>query len=78
MFGVLLVPFVNCQMRSPPGSITVPSFDPWADAGYMGDYIVNVSDGSHQYFAWGDNRDRVTNFLWPTGRNDPNVYFARQ
>jgi hypothetical protein len=46
--------------------------------GYMGDYIANVSDGAHQYLAWGDNRDRVTNYLWPHGRNDPNVYFARQ
>jgi len=64
--------------QSFPGSITVPNFDPWADAGYMGDYIANVSDGSRQYFAWGDNRDRVTNFLWPNGRNDPNVYFAKQ
>jgi hypothetical protein len=64
--------------QSFPGTITVPNFDPWADAGYMGDYIANVSDGSHQYFAWGDNRDRVTNFLWPTGRADPNVYFAKQ
>ena len=69
---------VRVTSQSFPGSITVPNFDPWADAGYMGDYIANVSDGSHQYFAWGDNRDRVTNFLWPTGRNDPNVYFARQ
>ncbi|MEA2546976.1 MAG: hypothetical protein QOI09_2249, partial [Chloroflexota bacterium] len=33
---------------------------------------------THQYFAWGDNRDKVTNFLWPAGRNDPNIYFARQ
>jgi hypothetical protein len=30
----------------------------------MGDYMANVSDGSRQYFAWGDNRDKVTNFLW--------------
>ncbi len=64
--------------QSFPGAITVPNFDPWADTGYMGDFIANVSDGSRQYFAWGDNRDKVTNFLWPTGRNDPNVYFARQ
>src|SRR6266568_1431887 len=45
---------------------------------YMGDYIANVSDGTHQYFAWGDNRDIVTNFLWPQGRHDPDVFFARQ
>ena len=46
--------------------------------GYMGDYIANVSDGSHQYFAWGDNRNRVTNFLYPNGRADPDVFFAKQ
>jgi hypothetical protein len=50
--------------QSFPGAITVPNFDPWADTGYMGDYIANVSDGSRQCFAWGDNRDKVTNFLW--------------
>ena len=61
-----------------PGVLTVPQFDPIIAFGYMGDYIANVSDGSRQYFAWGDNRDRVTNFLWPQGRNDPNVYFAKQ
>ncbi len=44
----------------------------------MGDYISVVSDGSTQYFAWGDNRGRVTNFLHPTGRNDPDVFFARR
>jgi hypothetical protein len=43
----------------------------------MGDYIANVTDGSVRYYAWGDNRDVVTNFLWPHGRNDPDVFFAR-
>lgn len=61
-----------------PGVLTVPQFDPLIAYGYMGDYIANVSDGTRQYFAWGDNRDKVTNYLWPAGRNDPNVYFARQ
>ena len=64
--------------QSFPGVSTFPQFDPIIAFTYMGDYIANVSDGSHQYFAWGDNRDKVTNFLWPNGRNDPNVYFARQ
>jgi hypothetical protein len=59
--------------RSSPGVFTIPQFDPIIAFGYMGDYIANVSDGTHQYFAWGDNRDRVTNFLWPNGRNDPIV-----
>src|SRR5260370_1127182 len=54
--------------QSFPGTLTVPQFDPIIASGYMGDYIANVSDGSHQYFAWGDNRDTVTNFLYPNGR----------
>jgi hypothetical protein len=60
------------------GTLTIPQFDPVIAFGYMGDYIANVSDGSHQYFAWGDNRDMVTDFLFPNGRNDPNVFFAKQ
>jgi hypothetical protein len=64
--------------QSFPGTLTVPQFDPIIAFGYMGDYIANVSDGSHQYFAWGDNRDTVTNFLYPNGRADPDVFFAKQ
>jgi hypothetical protein len=44
----------------------------------MGDYIANVSGGSHDYFAWGDNRDHVTDFMFPHGRNDPDVFFAKK
>jgi hypothetical protein len=61
-----------------PGVFTDPQFDPIIAFGYMGDYIANVSDGTKRYYAWGDNRDTVTNFLWPHGRRDPNVYFASQ
>lgn len=64
--------------QSFPGVLTVPQFDPIVAPGYMGDYIANVSDGSSAYFAWGDNRDIVTNFLWPQGRHDPDVFFAKQ
>jgi hypothetical protein len=64
--------------QSFPGTLTIPQFDPIIAFGYMGDYIANVSDGSHQYFAWGDNRDTVTNFLYPSGRADPDVFFAKQ
>ena len=64
--------------QSFPGTLTIPQFDPIIAFGYMGDYIANVSDGSHQYFAWGDNRDTVTDFLYPNGRADPDVFFARQ
>jgi hypothetical protein len=64
--------------QSSPGVYTLPQFDPIIAYTYMGDYLASVSDGSHQYFAWGDNRDIVTNFLWPQGRHDPDVFFARQ
>jgi len=64
--------------QSFPGVVTVPQFDPIIVFGYMGDYIAATSDGEHQYFAWGDNRDIVKNFLWPSGRNDPDVFFAQQ
>jgi hypothetical protein len=64
--------------QSFPGTLTIPQFDPVIAFGYMGDYIANVSDGSHQYFAWGDNRDTVTDFLFPNGRADPDVFFAKQ
>jgi len=64
--------------RSFPGVYTVPQFDPLIAFAYMGDYIASVSDGQHVYMAWGDNRDIVTDFLWPNGRNDPDVFFAKQ
>jgi hypothetical protein len=64
--------------QSFPGVFTVPQFDPIIAFAYMGDYISNVSDGTHQYFAWGDNRNTVTNFLYPQGRNDPDVFAAVQ
>ncbi|HEV2029645.1 MAG TPA: sialidase family protein [Candidatus Dormibacteraeota bacterium] len=64
--------------QSFPGVFNLPQFDPLIAPVYMGDYIANVSDGDHQYIAWGDNRDIVTNFLWPGGRHDPDVFFARQ
>jgi hypothetical protein len=64
--------------QSSPGVFTFPQFDPIIAFTYMGDYIANVSDGTHQYFAWGDNRDTVTNFIYPSGRADPDVFFARQ
>ncbi|MDQ6709234.1 MAG: hypothetical protein M3Z11_01615 [Candidatus Dormibacteraeota bacterium] len=64
--------------QSFPGVFTFPQFDPVIAPAYMGDYIANTSDGTNQYFAWGDNRNIVTNFLWPQGRHDPDVYFARR
>jgi hypothetical protein len=64
--------------RSFPGVPNLPQFDPIVADAYMGDYIANVSAGGHEYLAWGDNRDKVRNFLWPAGRNDPDVFFARR
>jgi hypothetical protein len=60
------------------GTLTIPQFDPSIAQGYMGDYIANISVGSHLYFAWGDNRDTVKDFMFPQGRNDPDVFFARK
>ncbi len=60
------------------GTLTIPQFDPLIAFGYMGDYIANVSDGTHQYFAWGDNRDTISGFLYPNGREDPDVFLAVQ
>jgi len=59
-----------------PGVFTLPQFDPIIAFTYMGDYIANLSAGGNQYYAWGDNRDVVSNFLWPSGRHDPDVFFA--
>ena len=64
--------------RSFPGVLNIQQFDPLIAPYYMGDYLANVSDGRRQYFAWGDNRDQVHNWLYPSGRHDPNVYFARR
>jgi hypothetical protein len=70
--------FKRVTSQSFPGVFTFPQLDPVIAFAYMGDYIANVSDGSNQYFAWGDNRNTVTNFLWPQGRHDPDVFFAKQ
>ena len=72
--------FTKTRVTSVPfrGSLTIPQFDPIIAFGYMGDYIANISVGSHLYFAWGDNRDTVRNFMFPNGRNDPDVFFAKK
>ena len=59
-----------------PGVLTDPQFDPVVAFRYMGDYIANVSLAGHQYLAWGDNRDIVSDFMFPGGRHDPDVFFA--
>jgi hypothetical protein len=70
--------FKRVTTQSFPGDLTAPNFDPIIAPAYMGDYIANVSDGTNAYIAWGDNRDIVTNELWPNGRNDPDVFFAKR
>lgn len=75
--GVAFTP-TRVTNQSFPGVLTIPNFDPIIAYTYMGDYISNVSDGTHQYISWGDNRDIVTDFLYPQGRHDPDVFFASQ
>lgn len=64
--------------QSFPGVVTVPQFDPQIAFGYMGDYIASTTDGNSQFYAWGDNRNTITNYTHPAGRHDPDVYFARK
>lgn len=71
-------PAKRVTTESSPGVFTIPQFDPLIAFGYMGDYIGSATDGTNQYFAWGDNRDIVTNFMWPHGRHDPDVFAAKQ
>ena len=52
-----------------------PNFDPGVVNCYMGEYIAAAADASRFYFAWGDNRNTVTNATWPGGRPDPDVFF---
>jgi hypothetical protein len=68
--------FTRVNTQSFRGVENNPQFDPLIVPTYMGDYISNVSDGTHRYFAWGDDRDVVVDFLWPRGRLDPDVFFA--
>lgn len=61
-----------------PGVRNLPQFDPFIAQAYMGDYIANTLVGGHVYMAWGDNRNTVSNWLWPHGRHDPDVFFAKR
>ncbi len=56
---------------------TLPNFDPAIALCYMGDYISLTSDGASLHAAWGDNRNTVTDGLYPDGRLDPNVFYAK-
>jgi hypothetical protein len=70
--------FQRITNRAFPGALTFPQADPVIAQTYMGDYIANVAVAGHRYFAWGDNRDVATSFMYPQGRPDPDVFFARQ
>jgi hypothetical protein len=69
---------LRVSTQSSPGVYTFPQFDPIIAYAYMGDYIGMTTDGTNQYMAWGDNRDRIVSFLYPQGRNDPDVFSAVQ
>ena len=75
--GTVFVP-TRVSTQSSPGTLTVPQYDPIIAWAYMGDYIGITTDGKNQYMAWGDNRDRIVNFLYPQGRADADVYSAVQ
>ena len=60
-----------------PVPFTLPNFDPLIALCYMGDYISLTSDGTNLHAAWGDNRDTVTDGLYPGGRADPDVFYAK-
>jgi Big-like domain-containing protein len=54
-------------------------YDPFLSGCYMGEYISVAADANSFYYLWGDNRNRVTNLLWPPpGRPDPDVFFERE
>src|SRR5947208_16108658 len=46
--------------QSFPGVYTLPQFDPIIAFTYIGDYIANGSDSTHQHFPWRDHRHDVT------------------
>ena len=57
---------------------TLPNFDPAIAFCYMGDYVSVTSDGVALHAAWGDNRDTVTDGLYPSGRVDPDVFYTKR
>ena len=67
---------ISTQAFSAP--FTLPNFDPFTAVCYMGDYISLTSDGTNLHAAWGDNRDTLTDGLYPSGRADPDVFHARR
>lgn len=64
-----------------PIDLTLPQFDPEISWTYMGDYVgiasATTSGGAtQQCISWGDNRDIVTDYMYPAGRHDPDVFHA--
>ena len=52
------------------------NFDSLRNECYMGDYAGIAADANNFYLAWGDNRNTVITPAYPSGRPDPDVYFA--
>ncbi|MFL5798195.1 MAG: sialidase family protein [Actinomycetota bacterium] len=71
--------YANADLSSTsfPVPYTLPPFDPFIAACYMGDYNGAARQGDTLYAAWGDNRDTVVNAFWPGGRIDPDVFFTK-
>jgi hypothetical protein len=74
--GATFGPGQQISTQAFPAPFTFPNFDPSTALCYMGDYISVTSDGTTLHAAWGDNRDTVTDGLYPNGRADPDVFYA--
>ena len=76
--GTTLDPLVRVTDQSFGVPQLNPNFDPGIANCYMGEYIAVAGDETRFYYAWGDNRNTVTNANWPVGRPDPDVFFDAQ
>jgi sugar lactone lactonase YvrE len=61
-----------------PGFPPAVNFDPITAQCYMGEYNAITNDGDDFLFLWGDNRNVISTPFFPDGRNDPDIFFARQ
>jgi len=75
--GAAFGPASQVSTQTFPVPFTLPNFDPSIAFCYMGDYISLTGDGTSLHAAWGDNRDTVTDGLYPSGRADPDVFYAK-
>lgn len=63
--------FERITERPIPSAFDVPAGRPLHHPDVPGRVHANVSAGGHRFYAWGDNCDVVTRFLYPQGRPDP-------